>query len=243
MAHFYLNEELGSECPPGSIVTLAGAEAKHALTVSRARVGERLLVGNGSGLRLTGSVVEVAQGTVRVEVEESDHVPAPAVRITLAQALAKGGRDESAVQAATELGVDRIIPWQAERSVSRWQGNKVTAGVERWRTIAREAAKQSIRVWTPEVTELTTTDVLTGSALGARMLVLHPDAETELSSVATDSRDLLLVVGPEGGIAPAELGRFRDAGGEVVRLGNSVLRTSTAGPAAIAVVNVMLGRW
>lgn len=243
MAHFYLNEELGSEYPPGSVITLTGAEARHALTVSRARVGERLLVGNGSGLTLAGRVVDVTTSAVRLEVERSDRVPAPTVRITLAQALAKGGRDEAAVQAATELGVDRVIPWQAERSVSRWQGNKVTAGVERWRAIVREATKQSIRAWTPEVAELTGTKGLAAQAGEARMLVLQPDAETGLSSLTGGDRDLLLVVGPEGGISPAELELFRAAGAEMVRLGDSVLRTSTAGPAAIAVVNVMLGRW
>lgn len=243
MAHFYLDEELGPECEPGSVVTLTGAEAKHVLTVSRVRVGERLLLGNGVGLRLAGRVVEAVPGTVRIEVEESEQFPAPTTRIILAQALAKGGRDESAIQAATELGVDRVIPWQAERSISRWHGNKVTAGVERWRTIVREAAKQSIRVWTPEVAGLTATDALARSNEHVRMIVLQPGAETELTSLTVDDRDLLLVVGPEGGISPAELELFRSVGAECVRLGDSVLRTSTAGPAALAVVNVLLGRW
>ncbi len=107
----------------------------------------------------------------------------------------------------------------------------------------REATKQSIRAWTPEVAELTGTKGLAAQAGEARMLVLQPDAETGLSSLTGGDRDLLLVVGPEGGISPAELELFRAAGAEMVRLGDSVLRTSTAGPAAIAVVNVMLGRW
>jgi 16S rRNA (uracil1498-N3)-methyltransferase len=127
--------------------------------------------------------------------------------------------------------------------VSRWEGAKVAKGRERWATIVREAAKQSIRAWTPEVAELATTKQVAARAADARVLVLEPDAEAPLTGVTPDGRDLVLVVGPEGGIAPQELDAFREAGAELVRLGGTVLRTSTAGPAALAVLNAALGRW
>jgi 16S rRNA (uracil1498-N3)-methyltransferase len=161
----------------------------------------------------------------------------------LVQALAKGDRDELAVQAACELGVDEVLPWQAARSISRWEGPKAVKGRERWATIVREAAKQAHRPWVPTVGEVLTTAQLIGRAAGARMLVLDPTAPAKLSAIEPDGRDMLLVVGPEGGIAPEELIRFEEAGAERVRLGETVLRTSTAGPAAIAVLSAALGRW
>ena len=161
------------------------------------------------------------------------------------QALAKGDRDELAVQAATELGVDAIVPWQAARSVSRWDA-KAEKGLARWRTIVREAAKQAHRPWIPEVEGVARLAEVVARAGDSRVLVLEPSAAerlTEVASVPSDARDVVLVVGPEGGIAPEELDALRDAGARVVRLGETVLRTSTAGAAAIAVISAATGRW
>jgi 16S rRNA (uracil1498-N3)-methyltransferase len=166
------------------------------------------------------------------------------------QALAKGGRDELAIQAATELGVDAVIPWAAQRSIVRWDGPKALKGQQRWASIVREATKQSLRPWIPEVDDQLTTAQLARRAGSTRMLVLEPSAPVGLSSIGLtrlaagdDERDLMLVVGPEGGVAPAELDALVSAGARAVRLGEAVLRTSTAGPAAIAVLNGILGRW
>ena len=161
----------------------------------------------------------------------------------LVQALAKGDRDELAVQAACELGVDEIVPWQAARSISRWEGAKADKGRERWATIVREAAKQAHRAWVPEVSSVQSTAQLAARAADARMLILDPWTQTRLAGIRPDGRDLVLVVGPEGGIAPEELEKLEAAGAERVRLGETVLRTSTAGPAAIAVLSSILGRW
>src|SRR5690606_36622639 len=132
----------------------------------------------------------------------------PESRLVLVQALAKGDRDEIAVQAACELGVDEVIPWQAARSVSRWDGPQAAKGRERWASFIREAAKQAHRAWVPDVTTAATTAQLVTRAADARMLVLDPGASTMLSGIVADGRDILLVVGPEGGIAPEELERF-----------------------------------
>lgn len=240
--HFLVEHELGGTAA-GDAVTLTGAEAHHAAVVRRVRVGEDVTVGDGAGAWLTGTAESVAPKEVVVRVARADAVPAPAPRLVLVQALAKGDRDELAVQAATELGVDEVVPWQAARSVSRWSEDKAAKGVARWGAIVREAAKQAHRAWLPSVTEPVTTKQLAARAATARVLVLEPTASAPLSGIALDGRDVVLVVGPEGGVATEELALLEAAGAELVRLGDTVLRTSTAGPAALALVNARLGRW
>ena len=242
--HFLLEEPV--DATEGDAVTLTGAEAHHAATVRRVRVGEGVTVGDGAGAWLTGEVESVTPREVVVRIRERTDAAAPAPRIVLVQALAKGDRDELAVQAATELGVDEIVPWQSARSVSRWDAAKAAKGRARWASIAREAAKQAHRAFLPEVAELTTTAGLVRRAAASVVLVLEPAASEPLSALAldpADPRDIVLVVGPEGGIAPEELALLGEAGARQVRLGDTVLRTSTAGPAALAVVSTALGRW
>lgn len=239
--HFLL--ESASDAAVGDIVSLTGAEAKHAAVVRRLRVGEAITIGDGRGVWLSGVAEEVSPAQVDVRISERDEHPAVTPRIVLVQALAKGDRDELAVQAACELGVDEIVPWQASRSVSRWEGAKAVKGRERWASIVREAAKQAHRAWVPEVAAPVTTAQLAERAATQRVLLMDPTATGRLSEIVSDGRDLVLVVGPEGGIAPEELTRLTDAGAERALLGDSVLRTSTAGPAAIAVLSVALGRW
>lgn len=229
----------------GDVVVLTGPEAHHAAAVRRVRVDEAVTLGDGRGVWLEGRTSAVAPKEVSVLVTGRAEVPAPAPRIVLVQALAKGDRDELAVQAATELGVDAIVPWQAARSVSRWDA-KAEKGLARWRTIVREAAKQAHRPWIPEVEGVTRLAEVVARAGDSRVLVLEPSAAerlTEVASVPSDERDVVLVVGPEGGIAPEELDALRHAGARIVRLGETVLRTSTAGAAAIAVISAATGRW
>jgi len=242
--HFLLDAPAAAG--PGDAVTLTGTEAHHAATVRRVRVGEEVTLGDGRGAWLTGRVASVAPREVVVGIDGRVDAAAPSPRVVLVQALAKGDRDELAVQAATELGVDEIVPWQASRSVSRWDAAKAAKGRARWATIAREAAKQAHRAWLPEVAELNTTSSLVQRAAASIVLVLEPTADDALSALVLDpedARDVMLVVGPEGGIAPEELDALVAGGARLVRLGETVLRTSTAGPAAIAVVSTRLGRW
>lgn len=240
--HFLLDEPASAQA--GDAVVLTGAEAHHAAAVRRVRVGEDVTVGDGRGAWLAGVVESVQPREVVVRIVRRTDAARPARRLVLAQALAKGDRDELAVQAAAELGVDEIVPWQAARSVSRWDAAKVEKGRTRWTAIVREAAKQAHRAWVPEVATLETTKQLARRAEASVVLVLEPTAETPLSSLALDGdADVVLVVGPEGGIAPEELVTLADAGATLVRLGDTVLRTSTAGPAALAVASVRLGRW
>ncbi|WP_309102635.1 16S rRNA (uracil(1498)-N(3))-methyltransferase [Microbacterium sp.] len=239
--HFIVESASGAVA--GDVVSLTGAEAKHAAVVRRLRVGEQVTLGDGAGVWLSGTVHDVSATRVDVRIDDRSVLDAPGARIVLVQALAKGDRDELAVQAACELGVDAIVPWQAARSISRWEGAKAIKGRERWTSIVREAAKQAHRPWVPEVTAPESTSQLAERASTQRVLVLDPTADVRLSDITPDDRDILLVVGPEGGIADDELRRLTDAGAERVLLGDTVLRTSTAGPAAIAVLSVALGRW
>lgn len=252
MAHFYLDESLAAQVaaaegsPAASVVHLRGPDARHAATVARVRVGEQLRVGDGAGVVVHGVVSAVEPGDVALAVERVERYERPRPSIHLVQALAKGDRDELAVQAATELDVDGVIPWQAARSISRWDSAKAVKNRERWQTIAREATKQSMRAWMPVIEPLATTAQLAARAAQSTMLVLDPTAEHALTSLTAHDLghgDVVLVVGPEGGIAPDERDALVAAGARCVRLGASVLRTSTAGPAAIAVLSATLGRW
>ena len=157
--------------------------------------------------------------------------------------MAKGDRDELAIQTATELGVDGVIPWAAHRSIVRWDGAKVAKHRERWTSILREASKQSMRARIPELRPVSTTKGLAQLGSQWRIVVLDPTADVGLGSLTLDDRDILLVVGPEGGIAPAEQVQLASAGAIAATLGPHVLRTSTAGPAALAVLSTTLGRW
>ncbi|MFJ4220948.1 16S rRNA (uracil(1498)-N(3))-methyltransferase [Curtobacterium luteum] len=230
----------------GGHVTLDGAEGRHAVSVARVRLGETLRIGDGDGTVVSGPVVSTERDALVLEVATLEVVPAPSPTLTLVQALAKGGRDEMAVQASTEIGVDRIVPWAAARSVSRWEGAKVEKGRARWASIAHEASKQAVRPRVPVVSEPVTTAQLASSVgTGRVVLVLDPVADVRLSAweAPADVEDITLVVGPEGGIDGSEFDRLVAAGAVRVRLGDSVLRTSTAGPAALAILQTRLGRW
>lgn len=225
------------------VVDLVGHEAHHAATVVRLAVGEEVLVADRHGARVLAEAVEVDRDLVRLRVVERVDEPEPSLRLTLVQALAKDGRDEDAVEAATELGIDAVIPWQADRSIVRWKGPKVDKGQRKWANVIERAAKQSRRGRWPQLEGLTTSQTLAERFAGATPFVLHEDATTPLATAdLPDEGEILLVVGPEGGIAPHELERFVAAGGVPVRLGSQVLRASTAGPAAVSVLSAR-GRW
>ena len=220
----------------GSLVQLDGPEGKHAVQVRRMRQGEAIQLSNGKGLRVRGTVAELSGSTLKLEVTEVISEELPARQITLVQALAKGDRDELAIQAATELGAMGIIPWQASRSISRWDGPKIAKGQARWQQIVSEAAKQSLRAYTPEVKNIVDTKDLARLVSNFDLvLVLDTSATATIAEAGIPSSgSIALVVGPEGGIEQSELDTLQAAGAKLVSLGANVLRTSTAGPALIA---------
>lgn len=230
---------------PGGAIVLDGAEGRHAASVRRIRAGEPVDVGDGGGTIARCLVTAAGRDQVDLQVGTVERFPAPSPRLVLAQALAKGGRDELAVETATEAGVDAIVPWQAGRSIVRWDGDRGEKARHRWRATAREAAKQSRRPHVPAIEDLATTGALTERVRASALaLVLEAGAGSRLldHSLPADG-EVLLIVGPEGGIAAAELAGLEDAGAVPVRLGPEVVRTSTAGPLAIAVLAATSGRW
>ncbi|MDQ1512478.1 MAG: rRNA (uracil1498-N3)-methyltransferase, partial [Microbacteriaceae bacterium] len=219
-------------------------EGRHAALVARLRVGERIRVGDGRGRVADAEAVAVTKDAVELRVREVRVEPPPVPPVLLVQALAKGGRDELAVQAATELGVTAVAPWQASRSVTRWAGPKAESGAARWAGIVREASKQAMRAWIPATLPLHSTSDVAALARDRLVVVLDPDAADRLvDAVPNRPSSLALVVGPEGGIAPDELAALIAAGARTARMGPTVLRTSTAGPAALAALAVHLDLW
>jgi len=227
-------------------VELTGDEARHAVQVARIRVGERFEVSDGHGARAGAVVVSADKSVVSCDIEQVRFDPPPVTRLVLAQALAKGDRDEMAIQMATELGVDTVIPWQSERSVSRWAGDKVAKGVARWSAIVREASKQAVRSRIPTVTDPASTAALCGLVPEATWIVLDPRSNTSMTEwfpTANSPTTVGVIVGPEGGITGDEIARFVADGATPIRLDGPILRTSTAGPAAIAALLALSGTW
>ncbi|MCL2463714.1 MAG: 16S rRNA (uracil(1498)-N(3))-methyltransferase [Micrococcales bacterium] len=231
---------------------LDGAEGHHAAVVQRRGPGEPVDVVDGAGVRVRGSVArQTAQG-VLLDVVDVVREPPAAPAFVLVQALAKGGRDELAIETATELGVDAVVPWAAQRSVVIWRGDRAVKSQARWIAAVRTATKQARRARVPRVEAALDTAGLAARVAavvgaGGTAIVLHEEATTPLRDVplpaAGAAVEVLLVVGPEGGIAPAEVEQLVAAGAVTARLGPLVLRTSTAGPAALALLSDRLGRW
>ncbi len=232
--------------PEGTETILDGPEGRHAATVRRLRPGERLVLTDGRGGLAGCEVLGIGRGQLRLQVLRRQTAPAPVLRVTLAQALIKGERGELAVELVTEAGVDAVLPWRASRCVARWEeGPRAAKALSRWRETARQAAKQARRAWFPEVAEPVDTAVLGQRCTAAAgCLVLHEAATESLASVPLPAEgELVLVVGPEGGITEAELATLTAAGGRPVRLGPEVLRSSSAGIVALSAIGALSQRW
>jgi 16S rRNA (uracil1498-N3)-methyltransferase len=224
-------------------IVLSGAEGRHAAVVRRMRPGERVDVTDGAGLLAECVVAALTPNGLELTVSTHRRVPKPDPAITVIQAIPKGDRGELAVEEMTEVGVDRIVPWQAERSVPIWPGK--AKSLVRWRTTAREAAKQSLRAWIPEVTGVALAQEAVRIVNAATLaVVLDPAARVPLAGIEVPpSGDLVVVVGPEGGITDQERAAFLAAGATARRLGPTVLRTSTAGAVTAAILLSHTPRW
>lgn len=230
--------------PTSGLVTLDGPEGRHAADVRRVQPGEVILVGDGAGTRARAEVVEVGRAHVAARIDEVRTEASSGPRITLAQALAKGDRGELAVELATEAGIDAIIPWRAERCVTRWDdGPRGAKALAKWRSTATEAAKQSRRARIPEVAEPLTTPQLAQRLVGTTPLLLEATADASMADVELAAEEIVLLVGPEGGVTDGEVERLVGAGAIPTRLGPSVLRTSTAAAVALGALGVRTGRW
>jgi 16S rRNA (uracil1498-N3)-methyltransferase len=231
----FVHAALAGVCA-GDAVELDGDEARHAVVVKRIRVGEQVVLTDGAGTCATVTVAATTKTSLSATVDEVATVEPELPRVVVVQAIPKGDRGELAVEMLTEVGVDVIVPWAAARSVSVWRGDKQAKALAKWRSTARESAKQSRRAWFPEVAEMVgTADVVALLRDADVPVVLHEAASGPLGDLPVPGRgEIVIVVGPEGGISEEELVAFAAVGAEPVRLGSSVLRTSTAGVAATA---------
>ncbi|SNS95013.1 16S rRNA (uracil1498-N3)-methyltransferase [Geodermatophilus pulveris] len=232
------------QLPDTAELLVGGSEGRHAVDVLRLTPGERVRVGDGRGTVAEGEVAAAGPEGLRVRVTARHEVPPRALELVLVQALPKGERGPLAVELATELGVDRIVPWAASRCVTRWREDRAAKGVAKWRAAARAASKQSRRPRVPEVTDVMTTRQVCGELAELDVaLVLHEQARHPLARVdLPSSGSVAVVVGPEGGLSDGEVVALNAAGARPVRLGPEVLRTSTAGAAALAALSVRT-RW
>lgn len=233
----------------GGLAVVDGDEGFHAATVRRIRPGESLVISDGAGA-VADCVVESAdKRTLTARVTGRDIVPRPVPEVTVVQAIPKSERSELAVELATEAGADAFIAWQAERCVARWDGDRAAKGLRRWQAVAKSAARQSRRPWIPPVDGPVSTAPLCSLladrvGAGGIALVLHESAERPITDLPVAQADsILLVVGPEGGVSDGELAALSEAGASPVRLGPTVLRTSTAAAVALGALGVLTARW
>lgn len=233
----FLLDRLDDPLPAvGALVHLDGEEGRHAVVVRRLRAGESIILSDGGGRGLRGEIVEVGKSSLTMAVTEQLNTVESGPRYVAVQALAKGDRSELALEMLTEMGVHEVVPWQASRSIVRWSGERTEKSLSRWRSTVREATKQSRRLRVPVVSELVSTTGLVDRIRHADLaLLLHEDATTPLSQTDLPvDGEVLIIVGPEGGISPEELAAFAAAGAHPVVISDGVLRTSTAGVVALA---------
>lgn len=199
-----------------------------------------MVIADGTGRGVRGTVVATSKSSIEVTVAETMITGTPALSITVAQALAKGDRSDIALEMITELGASTIIPWQAARSIVRWQGERADRSHAKWVGTVREATKQSRRLRVPDVLPVATTKQLAAMISDHQLaLVLHEEATTRFADLELPPRgSIMIIVGPEGGIAPDELELLTAAGGRPVLISDGVLRTSTA--AAVAMAGILL---
>lgn len=234
---------------PGSRIDVTGPEGRHAVSVRRLQPGEDVVVTDGQGRGAAGIVLSTeGKDHLVVEPREFPTEPEPSPRITVVQALPKGDRGELAVETMTETGVDAIVPWAASRCITQWKGERGLKALGKWRATAREAGKQSRRLRFPDVADAATSKRVAQLLAKADFAaVLHEDRDYPSEPLATAELpavgQIVLVVGPEGGVSPEELALFEEAGAKAYRLGRTVLRTSTAGTAAVALLLGRTGRW
>ena len=229
----------------GEIVEVTGDEAHHAVVVRRTREGEAVVLTDGRGAQVTGEVVAVGKRAMKMRVDTLSRSAEPTPAIWVVQAVPKGERGERAVEVLTEIGVSRILPWAAERSVGQWRGERAEKSLAKWRSTARESGKQARRTWAAEVVALIDTPELVGLVQEVDLaLVLHEEGADSFADVAVPSEGtILIIVGPEGGLTEGEVSALTEVGAVPVRLGSEILRTSTAGVVASAAVLSRTRRW
>jgi 16S rRNA (uracil1498-N3)-methyltransferase len=226
----------------GSTQILDKDEAHHAIKVLRLKLGEVIKISDGVKKWVSGPIIEISKKELTISVSEKGEFEEKSPELVLVQAVTKSDRNKEMLELVVEAGVDRIIPWQAERSISKWQSDSA----QKWEITIKEACKQARQIRLPKLMPmLTTAGVVQLLNKDAQAIVFHESAAEKFAQLQlTDSlKSIFLVIGPEGGISPSELSIFENGGGKIFRLGETVLRSAHAGFAAISAVQTKLGRW
>jgi 16S rRNA (uracil1498-N3)-methyltransferase len=227
-----------------NLIEVSGDEAHHAIKVLRINVSEEILISDGAGNWVRASVENIEKKTFTAKVLERGFQPEKSPRLIVVQGLPKSDRVKDAIEILVESGVDQIIPWQADRSISKWQKDSL----DKWQSAAVAATKQSRRFRKPEIIDgLSLSQLLEIESENSAVLVMHESATTKLSEVVTSKfagmSEIIIVVGPEGGISESELTVLEGAGAHIVGLGPEVFRSAHAGGAALSAVSALIGRW
>lgn len=226
----------------GSTQTLDKDDAHHAIKVLRLKLGEVIKISDGVKKWVSGSIIEISKKELTISISERGDFEEKKPELVLVQAVTKSERNKEMLELAIEAGVDRIIPWQAERSISKWQSDSA----QKWEIGIKEACKQARQVRLPKLMPmLTTAGVVQLLSKDARIIVFHESASEKFAQLQLPESlaSIYLVIGPEGGISQSELSKFENGGSKIVRLGETVLRSAHAGFAAISAVQTKLGRW
>lgn len=226
----------------GSTQTLDKDDAHHAIKVLRLKLGEVIKISDGVKKWVSGSIIEISKKELTISISERGNFEEKKPELVLVQAVTKSERNKEMLELAIEAGVDRIIPWQAERSISKWQSDSA----QKWEIGIKEACKQARQVRLPKLMPmLTTAGVSQLLSKDARIIVFHESASEKFAQLQLPESlaSIYLVIGPEGGISQSELSIFKNGGSKIVRLGETVLRSAHAGFAAISAVQTKLGRW
>jgi 16S rRNA (uracil1498-N3)-methyltransferase len=226
----------------GSTQTLDKDDAHHAIKVLRLKLGEVIKISDGVKKWVSGSIIEISKKELTISISERGDFEEKKPELVLVQAVTKSERNKEMLELAIEAGVDRIIPWQAERSISKWQSDSA----QKWEIGIKEACKQARQVRLPKLMPmLTTAGVVQLLSKDARIIVFHESASEKFAQLQLPESlaSIYLVIGPEGGISQSELSIFENGGSKIVRLGETVLRSAHAGFAAISAVQTKLGRW
>ena len=226
----------------GQRQVLENEEAHHAIKVLRLNTGEVIKISDGVGNWVSGPIVEIAKKELFISITERGEIQAAKPELVLVQAITKSDRNKEMLELAVEAGVDRIIPWQSERSISKWQSDSE----QKWQVGIKQSCKQARQVKLPQLMQvMSTTEVIKSISEGGFGIVFHEEASTKFSAltIPNSQSSVYLVIGPEGGISEQELLSFQNNGSKVVRLGDTVLRSAHAGFAALSAVQTKLGRW
>lgn len=238
MLSLFFVDQLGT----GSTQELSGDEGHHAVAVMRLAVGEQIKIADGSGNWVSGTITEVGKKNLKIDIAQRGSSQAGKPELVVVQAVTKSDRTKEMLELLTVGGADQIIPWQAERCISKWQSDSAS----KWLLLIKEAAKQARRVKLPVLSEEVTSNQLVKLFKATdKVIILHEDASTGISQInlLKDAERIILIIGPEGGISDSEISQLESAGAVSARMGDLVLRSAHAGFAALSAIQAAIGRW